>query len=181
MGASADGDRVVLGRVSGVFGIKGWVKVWSFTEPVERLLDYPVWSLRLAQGWQEFEIAGGQRQGRGLVAHIAGCDDRDLARRFVHADIAVPREAMPELAEGEYYWHQIEGLRVLARSDGAEPVWLGNVDHLFATGANEVVVVRPVEGSIDRRERLLPWVPGKVILRVDPGQGELWVDWDPEY
>lgn len=181
MGAPTDGERVILGRVSGVFGIKGWVKVWSFTDPVERLLDYPVWSLRMAHGWEEIEHTGGQRQGRGLVVQLAGCHDRDLARRFVNADIGVPRAAMPALAKGEYYWYQLEGLRVLVRSGDAEPVWLGNVDHLFATGANEVVVVKPAEGSIDRRERLLPWVPGNVILQVDLEQGELWVDWDPEY
>lgn len=173
-------DRIVLGRVSGVFGVRGWVKVWSFTDPVESLLDYPVWQLKLPQGWEEHEVDAGQRQGRGLVAHFAGCDDRDLARRFVQADVAVPRSAMPRLPEGEYYWFQLEGLEVLAvRDEGT--VKLGRVDHLFATGANDVLAVRPCEGSIDRRERLLPWVPGEVILDVDLARRELRVDWDPDF
>jgi 16S rRNA processing protein RimM len=175
------GDRVILGRVSGVFGIKGWVKVWSFTDPLEGILEYPVWQLRLPGGWEEHELRAGQRQGKGLVAQLAGCEDRDAARRFVQADIAVPRSALPRLGEGEFYWHQIEGLRVLAQRGEGQPVWLGVVDHLLATGANDVLVVRPAEGSVDGRDRLIPWVQDKVVVRVDLERRELLVDWDPDF
>lgn len=176
-----EGRRVVLGRVSGVFGVKGWVKVWSFTDPPEGILSYRDWQLGLPGGWEEHRVDAGQRQGKGLVAHLAGCDDRDLARRFVQADIAVSAESLPQLPEGEYYWYQLEGLDVIAaRGDGTR-VLLGKVDHLFATGANDVVAVRPAPGSVDERERLLPWVDGKVILGVDLAAGELLVDWDPGY
>ncbi len=179
---SADKDRtIILGRISGVFGVKGWVKVWSFTEPLERLLDYPVWSLRLPGGCEKHEVDAGQRQGKGLVAHLAGCDDRELARRFVQAEIAVPEAAMPRLPEGEYYWYQLEGLRVLAQVGSDAPVLLGVLGHLFETGANDVMVVQPCEGSIDGRERMVPWVDGKVILGVDLGAGEIRVDWDPTF
>lgn len=175
------GDRVVLGYVSGVYGVRGWLKVWSYTDPPEGILDYAEWQLRLPGGWETHAMDAGQRQGRGLVAHLAGCDDRDAARRFVAAEIAVPRTALPELEDGEYYWHQLEGLRVLAVREGAEPVWLGNVDHLFATGANEVLVVKPAPGSRDARERMIPWVPDQVVLQVDLERGELRVDWDPDF
>ncbi len=174
---AASDKRVILGRVSGVFGVKGWVKVWSFTDPMERLLDYGMWSLNVpGAGWRDVRIDTGQRQGKGLVAHIAGCDDRDLARQFVQAEIAVPAAAMPELPEGEFYWHQIEGLKVLRQGQ-----LLGRVAHLLETGANDVLVVRACEGSIDDRERLLPWVDGKVILGVDLRAGEIRVDWDPSF
>lgn len=174
-------ERVVLGRVSGVFGIKGWVKVWSFTDPIEGILDYPVWQLRLPGGWEEHEVCAGQRQGKGLVAQFEGCDDRDKAVRFLQADIAVPRSALPALGQGEYYWQDLEGLRVMATQQGRAPVWLGVVDHLLSTGANDVLVVRPSEGSVDGRERLIPWVQDKVVISVDLAARELLVDWDPDY
>lgn len=178
---AATGKNVILGRVSGVFGVKGWVKVWSFTDPMERLLDYRVWSLNLpGTGLKDVEIDAGQRQGKGLVVHIAGCDDRDLARQYLQAEIAVPEAAMPRLPEGEFYWYQLAGLKVLAVS-GLQGVLLGEVSHLLETGANDVLVVRPCEGSIDDRERLLPWVDGKVILGVDLAAGEIRVDWDPSF
>ena len=173
---AATDKKVILGRVSGVFGVKGWVKVWSFTEPMERLLEYKVWSLDVpGSGWRQVEIDAGQRQGKGLVAHINGCDDRDVARQFVQAGIAVPEAALPELPEGEFYWYQLEGLKVVA-AEGRQPVLLGEVSHLLETGANDVLVVRPCEGSIDQRERLLPWVDGKVILGVDLRAGEIRVE-----
>jgi 16S rRNA processing protein RimM len=179
--APADGDLVVLGRISGVHGIKGWLKVRSFTDPIEGILDYPAWHVKTAAGWEVLEIDAGRRQGRGLVVHLPGCEDRDSAQRFVQADIAVPRAALPELERGEYYWNELEGLQVRSRLADGTTVLLGRVDHLLETGANDVLVVRACEGSMDRRERLLPWVPGAVILEVDLAARELLVDWDPEF
>jgi 16S rRNA processing protein RimM len=177
----ATDDRVILGRISGVFGIKGWVKVWSFTDPVDGLLDYPVWQLKLPGGWEPREVLASQRQGKGLIAHLAGCADRDQALRLVQAEIAVPRSALPRLPDGEYYWQDLEGLRVVARQADGTRCWLGVVDHLIATGANDVLVVRPAEGSVDGRERLVPWVEDKVVLGVDLAAGEILVDWDPDF
>lgn len=178
---AATDKKVILGRVSGVFGVKGWLKVWSFTQPMERLLEYGVWSLDVpGAGWREVEIDAGQRQGKGLVAHIKGCDDRDVARQFLQARIAVPEASLPELPEGEFYWYQLEGLKVMA-AQGPQPELLGEVSHLLETGANDVLVVQPCKGSIDERERLLPWVVGKVILGVDLRAGEIRVDWDPSF
>jgi 16S rRNA processing protein RimM len=177
----AEGDLVVLGRISGVFGIKGWLKVWSFTDPLEGILEYPAWYLKIAGQWERHELDAGQKQGKGLVVHLPGCDDRDAALRFVQADIAVPRTDLPALDDGEYYWQQLQGLRVMAQWDGQPAGLLGVVDHLLETGANDVLVVRSTEGSRDDRERLIPWVPGKVILDVDLERGEMLVDWDPEF
>lgn len=178
---TAADDRVILGRVSGVFGIKGWVKVWSWTDPPEGILDYPCWQLRLPGGWEKHELRAGQRQGKGLVAQLAGCEDRDQALRFLQADIAVGRHELPALAEGEYYWRDLEGLRVLGRTPEGRSVLLGVVDHLLATGANDVLIVKPTEDSVDGRERLIPWVEDKVVTGVDLAARELRVDWDPDY
>lgn len=176
-----DQGRVLVGRVTGVFGVKGWLKVWSFTDPLEGIFDYPVWYLRMPSGWEKHEFDAGHRQGKGLVVHFPGCDDRDAARVYLQADIAVAESSLPRLPEGEFYWHQLEGLRVYACTAQGADVYLGRVDHLLETGANDVLVVQPDPESVDRRERLIPWLPGRVVVTVDLEGGRMVVDWDPDF
>ena len=94
------------------------------------------------------------------MVHLPGCDDRDQAQQFLQAEIAVPRAALPELDDGEFYWNELEGLQVRARLAEAygTTVLLGRLDHLMETGANNVLVVRACDGSLDQRERLIPWI-----------------------
>lgn len=163
---------MVLGRVSGLFGVAGWVKVFSHTDPRENILTYSPWYLLRGGVWERRDLESGRRQGKGVVAHLEGCPDRDQAALLLGCDIAVRRDQLPEAAEeGEFYWTDLEGLRVRT-TDGAD---LGVVDHLFETGANDVVVVR------GDRERLIPYLWGTVIRRVDLDAGEMTVDWDPEF
>ena len=95
-------------------------------------------------------------------------------------EIAIRKEQLQELEAGDYYWHQLEGLQVIAGGE-QDPVLLGAVSHMMATGGNDVMVVRPCEGSIDERERLLPYLPEQVIKQVDLAAGKVLVDWDPEF
>jgi 16S rRNA processing protein RimM len=157
-----------MGRISGLFGVRGWVKVYSYTEPREAVLNYDRWLLRRKDGWQEATVAEGQRHGKTIIARIDGYVDREQAARLVGADIGVPREAMPETERNQFYWSDLEGLRVLHR-DGTE---LGKVAYLLETGANDVMVVQ------GERERLIPFVLDKVILGVDLDKGEIEVDWE---
>ena len=159
---------VVLGRISGLFGIKGWVKVYSYTEPREAVLDYGRWLLSTKDGWREATVAEGQRHGKTIIARIDGYIDRDQAAELIGMDIAIPRDEMPGTESGEFYWSDLEGLRVVHR-DGTE---LGTVDHLIETGANDVMVVK------GEQERLIPFVMDKVILGVDLDKGEIEVDWE---
>ncbi|HMU90918.1 MAG: ribosome maturation factor RimM [Pseudomonadales bacterium] len=170
-------EWVVLGKVSTAFGIKGWVKIHSYTEPPENLLHYPqLWRVT-AQGRQKIDLVEAKVQGRGLIGRFADCDDRDQALGYAGDELAVPATALPELEAGDYYWHQLEGMRVINRQGEL----LGWVDRLFETGANDVVVVRPGEGSIDERERLIPYLPERVVIRVDLEQAELHVDWPADF
>ncbi|HNC69136.1 MAG TPA: ribosome maturation factor RimM [Pseudomonadales bacterium] len=174
-------DLVVLGRIGGVYGIKGWLKVWSFTGPMDAILDYPVWQIATATGWQSCRIDVGRRHGKGLIVHLPGCDDPETARRFVQAEIAVARTELPDPGPDEYYWAELEGMQVYARRDDGSRTLIGTVDHLFETGANDVLVVQGCTGSIDTRERLIPWVPDEVIVDVDRVRREMLVDWDPDF
>ena len=150
---------VILGRIVGLFGVRGWVKVHSYTEPREAVLDYRDWLLNRDGEWQPIGLAEGRQHGKSVIARLAGVDDRDAA---------VDRDALPDAEEGHYYWADLEGLTVVHK-DGTE---LGRVAYLMATGANDVLVV---DGAA---ERLIPFVPGTVILDVDLAAGVIRVDWE---
>lgn len=163
---------MVLGQVNGLFGIRGWVKVFSHTEPRENILDYGPWLLRTPDGRvREFRVLEGRRQGKGLVARLEGIEDRDAAAAWMGAEISIPRSRLPEPDEGEYYWTDLIGLEV----ETVDGVVLGTVAYLFRTGANDVLVV---DGA---RERLIPFLQGDVIREVDLEGGRIRVDWDPDF
>lgn len=164
-------DRLLpMGRIVGVFGVEGWVKVESFSDPRINLGRYRPWQVTLAGVELRVEKPQLRPHGKGLVAKLEGIDDRDAAAALVGAEIRVPRERLPKAKSGEFYWADLEGLAVKT-VDGID---LGTVSHLVATGANDVLVVR------GDRERLLPYIPD-VVRHVDPATGLIEVDWDPEF
>ncbi len=162
---------MVVGRVVGVFGIKGWVKVFSHTQPRENILRYDPWWLAEGDGWRRVALAGGQRHGKGLIAQVAGVADRDAAQALVGRDIAIDRAQLPALPEGEYYWSDLIGLQVY----GTGGVPLGRVKELIETGAHDVLVVQ------GERERLIPWAVPQIVKAVDLAAGRIDVDWAPDY
>lgn len=161
--------RVPVGRVVGLFGVDGWVKVYSHTRPREAILRYRPWQLEIHGVTRTLDVADGRRQGKGVVARVAGCNTRDDAAALVGAEIAISASQLPATGGREYYWAELEGLRVVNLA-GEE---LGRVGHLFETGANDVLVVR------GGRERLIPFGPG-IIQNVDFEAGVITVDWDLE-
>ncbi|BES72505.1 ribosome maturation factor RimM [Marinobacter nanhaiticus D15-8W] len=170
-------QETVVGRITSVFGVKGWVKVYSYTDPMEGILDYPHWHISQGGKKVDLEVVEGKRHGPGIVVRLKGVNDRDQARSYCGLDVMVPIESLPELPEGEYYWHQLEGLAVTT----PEGDILGVVKHLMETGSNDVIVVRPTPKSIDNRERLIPYLPDQVIQSVDLAAGTIVADWDPEF
>ncbi|RPE81330.1 ribosome maturation factor RimM [Vulcaniibacterium tengchongense] len=165
--------RILLGRVTGAFGVRGEVKLESWTEPRTAIFRYQPWCLRDARGGER-ELRGvrGRDGGKHLVAHFPGVADRDAAEALRGTEIHVPRSALPPPKPGEYYWVDLEGLRVRNR-EGAD---LGTVSHLFATGANDVLVAHDGE-----RERMIPFVQPQYVVAVDFDAGVITVDWDPDF
>ena len=170
-------QETVIGRITAVFGIKGWLKVFSYTDPRDGLLNYRNWTLVQDGKRIPVKLAEGRRQGQGIVIRLKGIDDRDVAQRYCGADIHVPTEQLPELPKGDYYWYQLEGLEVFTVEDEC----LGTVHHLLETGANDVLVVQATPASIDQRERLIPYLFDEVIMQVDLASRRMVVDWDPEF
>jgi len=175
MSSERDG-LTVIGRLTSVFGVRGWVKVHAYGDSPEQIFDYLPWRLPVGGGWRELEIDEWRRHGAGLVVHIRGVDDRDVAAGLCQQDVWGDLTDLPELAKGDYYWRELIGLRAVT----AGGVDLGCISSLLETGANDVLVVAPDEQSSDDRERLLPY-SDKVVLAVDLEAGTMRVEWDPEF
>jgi 16S rRNA processing protein RimM len=160
---------VPLGFVSGVHGLKGWVKVHSWTQPREAIFGYQPWLI--GDERREVRVRDSRLQGKTLLAALPGVEDREAAAALVGASIAIQRDQLPELPEGEHYWSDLIGLSVETLS-GCD---LGRVERLQETGANDVLVV---QGD---RERLIPYVPGRYVVRVDLDGRRIVVDWDSDF
>lgn len=168
---SGEEGYVILGRITGLYGVRGWVKVHSETEPRQNILTYRPWLVRMRGDWVPCQVAEGRAQGKGIVVKLVGFDDRDRAVDLLQCDIAVERSRLPKPRPGEYYWTDLEGLRV----ETVTGIDLGHIDHLFGTGANDVMVVQ------GERERLIPFIRGQVVHEVDLAARRMRVDWDPEF
>jgi 16S rRNA processing protein RimM len=176
MSESAADGMLVVGKITGSYGVKGWVKVHCYTETPERFLGLGALQLKRRGKFEPVEFDEVKSRGRGLIAHIAGVNDRTLADSYRGLELAVPGSALPPLPEGDFYWRELQGLQVWCR-DSNDRVLLGTVDYLIETGANDVLVVKACEGSIDTRERLIPYLPGHSVIRVDLEAALIEVDW----
>lgn len=169
-------NLIDVGRVAGVFGIRGWLKVHSYTEPPENLFGYSPWWLKTPHGVRPVAVADSRPHGKGHIAQLEGVDDRDEAALYNGVTIAVDKRQLPALAEDDYYWHQLQGLEVVSHWQGRQHP-LGRVARLLETGANDVLVVCDENG----RERLVPFVPDEYVRQVDLTAGRIEVEWDPEF
>lgn len=181
LGCSAGYDRqmtnrqVIVGRVSGLFGVQGRVKIYSFTQPIENIFRYSPWRLHKVNQSEknagDYEVADWRRQGKGLIAQFTGIDDPEKAAGLIGAEIFVERRQFSGTEPGEHYWTDLVGLPV-ETVDGQA---LGHVESLLETGANDVLVI---EGD---QRYLVPFIIGQVIKDVDMNAGKIVVEWDPDF
>ena len=164
--------RILLGRIVGAFGVRGEIKLESWTEPRTAIFHYQPWILRNPAG-QESTLTGarGRQSGKHLVAVFPDITDRDVVEAMYGTEVYVARSALPPPKPDEYYWVDLEGLQVRT-VDGVE---LGRASHLFSTGSNDVLVV---QGD---RERMIPFVQPEFVVSVDFEANLIVVDWDPEF
>ena len=165
-------EYIVVGEVSGIFGLKGWVKVYSFTEPRENILTYSPWILKKDSELKTVAVLNGGLQGKAVVVCLSGITDRDMAASLGGYEIVIDAALLPEPEEGEYYWRDLIGLKV----ETDQGISLGVVDYLLETGANDVLVVK--DGD---KERLIPFLQGQFVKSIDLESGMMIVDWDPEF
>ena len=166
-------DYIIVGKIGAANGVKGWVKIISDTQTPSDIFEYKPWHLNINDQWQMVETINYKQQGKNFIAQLPGYNDRNEAEKLTNTDIAITKEQLPALSHDETYWVDLEGLEVV----NLEGVSLGKVDHLFSTGANDVLVV---DGE---RERLIPYLKGKgqVIKEVNKENRVITVDWDSEF
>jgi 16S rRNA processing protein RimM len=170
--STSDTAAVVVGRVQGAYGLNGWVRLISYTDPPDNLLAYRSdWLLGGPDGWHSVASSAARPQGKNYVARFADSNDRDSAQALQGLEIAVPATALPAPAEDEYYWRELIGMAVVDLR-GRQ---LGSVVELMATGANDVLVVAPAAGV----RQLIPF-SRQHVTRVDVQARQLTVDWDPD-
>ncbi len=167
------GRRIILGRISGIHGVRGWLKVFSYTDPRENIFLYQPWLL--AQGgeedgtaWTEIEFADCGTSGKTLMAKFPGIEDRESAYQFVGRSLAVYRDRLPAPEPGEYYWTDLMNMEVVALTGER----LGRVADIHATGANDVLIVQ------GNRRLTIPFVMDEVIRQVDLEASLITVDWE---
>jgi 16S rRNA processing protein RimM len=168
---------LLVGKINAVYGIKGWVKVYSYTSPVDQILKYDNWTIKQGSRQKSLELSQSRRHGKGIVVLPEGFDDRNQAESLIGYEIWIDEEQLPDLEPGEFYWAQLEGLMVFNEASEC----LGEVTHLLETGANDVLIVKATEQSIDDKERLIPYVEDKTILKVDLEEGKILVAWQADY
>lgn len=169
--SSSDTSLIIMGKIAGAYGVKGWVKVLSFTDPPEKILRYRPWQLIKNGQPQIIKVKSGKPHGKTLVAWLDGIDDRNQAELLNGYEIAVEREQLPKLDNNEYYWSDLIGLKVI----NLQGIEFGTVTALVETGANDVLVVQ------GERERLVPWIIEQVIISVSLEDKLLTVDWDADF
>lgn len=162
---------VVMGKVVAAQGIQGWVKVQTFTEYLDSLLDYDTWYVGNEQAWRPLQVLDADVHGKVLVAKLEGIADRTAAEKYKGQLVAVPRAELPEQEEGEYYWSDLVGMTVVTLAGET----LGTVDTLLETGANDVLVVKGENG-----ETLIPFI-ASVIQQVSLKDKTIRVDWQADY
>jgi len=163
-------EKVILGRLGSVHGVQGWLKVISFTDPIDNIFNFKPWQIEHQAQWQTMTVASHKRLGNSLIVKLHNLDDREIARTYTNDHIAIPASALPTLQEDEHYWSDLIGLEVYTN----QQQYLGVIDHLLETGSNDVFVIK------GEKEHLIPYTR-HVVQTIDLNKRTMIVDWDPEF
>lgn len=166
----SNSKRLLVGTINGLFGVQGWVKIFSHTEPRKNILIYKPWHIQINGQWQILEFTNGRAQAKTIVAKIIDIDDREQARALIGTDVYIEKSQLLKLNEGEYYWEDLIGLEVIGQSGFV----FGKVESLADTGANHVIIVR------GDKEYWIPYVE-PFLIETDLEKQQILVDWDENF
>jgi len=169
-------DYISLGSISGVHGLKGWLKVFSHTSPRLQITQYSQWFLRKPNDdWRAYKVINGRVQGKNIIAQLEGVNERNQVEALIGSEISVLSEQLEDLQEGEYYWKDLIGIEVKTKLGES----LGKLEWIFNSGSNDVLVVKSLEP--EKKERMIPFLFDDVVISIDLDQSLMIVDWDPAF
>ncbi|GAB3032391.1 ribosome maturation factor RimM [Bowmanella dokdonensis] len=171
-------ETLVVGKIGAPYGVKGWVKITSYTDVPEGIFDYAPWLLKTEGGLKELKVDQWREHNNGLVAKLDGVDDRDAVDRLKNLEICIQAEQLPELEEGDFYWRDLVGMRVV----NLKGYDMGTVRELFETGSNDVMVVKAnINDAFGQKERMIPYLLDQVVKQVDRAEKTITVDWEADF
>ena len=167
-----DDKKIYLGKITGVHGIKGWLKIQSYSSPPENILNYPSWIINNKGEEDFYSIEQGRKQNNKIVVKLEKIDDRNTAESLINSKIQILRSDLPKLSNENYYWSDLVGLSVL----NSEETVIGKIESLIETGANDVMVIITLK---DERI-LIPFVMHEIIKEVNVELNYIKIDWSIE-
>ncbi len=174
----SDNNPVILGTIGAVYGIKGWLKINSFTDQPEGIFEYQPWLVGQEGNWQPMEVAQWRWHNKGLIAKFANIDDRDAAQLLVGRKLAIAADQLPQLPDDEFYWRDLIGLQVV----NTENYDMGTVSQMLPTVSNDVLVVTANSNdAFGKRERLIPFIQSQYVVAVDRDAKRITVDWPADF
>lgn len=174
---SEKAQPIELGKFGAVYGIKGWLKVHSYTDDPESIFQYKPLLMKSNGVFQAVNIAEWKRHGKGFVAKVVDYDVREEVQALVGIELFVDPNNLPELEEN-YYWRDLVGCQV--HTD--KGYQLGVVTDLMETGSNDVLVVKANSNdAFGQKERLIPFIEEQVVLNVNIASQLITVNWEPDF
>ncbi|MGX9416947.1 ribosome maturation factor RimM [Vibrio sp. RC27] len=175
---SEQSEKIVVGKFGASYGIRGWLKIISYTDNQESIFDYSPWFINQKGEWVECKVESWKRHNQGLVAKLVGLDVRENTSLYTNLEISINPVSLPELSEDEFYWRELFGMQVFT-TKGYD---LGTVTDLLETGSNDVLVVKAnLKDAFGQKERLIPFLEEQVIISIDRKAQRIEVDWDPGF
>ncbi|CAM3230567.1 ribosome maturation factor RimM [Shewanella violacea] len=175
---SSKQEPVVLGKLGSSHGIKGWLKITTYTDSVEGIFDYSPWLIKEQGEWREVKVLQWRFQGKAVVASLEGVETRDQAQMLTNCEIAVTLQQMETLPEDEFYWRDLIGCEVV----NTKGYNMGKVQEIVETGSNDVLLVKAnAKDGFGKAERMIPFVTEQFIIEVNLTEKQITVDWDPDF
>ena len=165
-----DEEKLLIGKINGFFGVQGWVKIFSYTDPRKNILEYQPWYFIHNGAYKVIEITSGREQSKTIVAHVKGIVSRDQASQLIGKDLYIDKDQLPELDDDEHYWYELNEFRVINKNG----IDLGVVNYLVDTGSNNILVTK------GEKEHWIPYIE-PYLVSVDKQNRVITVDWDENF
>ncbi|MGO4894050.1 ribosome maturation factor RimM [Flavobacterium sp. W21_SRS_FM6] len=175
---SHSSDTLVVGKIGAPYGVKGWVKITTYTHEQDGVFAYSPWLLGQGQELKEYVVDQWRTHNKGLVAKLVGVETRDDAESIKNLEISIKAQQLPQLADDDFYWRELVGMQVVTEQGYS----LGVVKELFETGANDVMLIKAnLNDAFGQKERMVPYLLDQVVKQVDREVKTIKVDWDPAF